>query len=41
MKKLIYILLIAFTASTTFTACTEEEIQPQKEQRSGKPSDPK
>ena len=41
MKKLIYILLFAFTVSSTFTACTEEEIKPSSEFRSGKPSDPK
>ena len=39
MKKLIYILLIAFTASMTITSCTEEEVTPQNE-LAGKPSDP-
>lgn len=41
MKKIIYLLLFAITASLSITACTEEEIAPQSELRSGKPSDPK
>ncbi|HEY9048405.1 MAG TPA: hypothetical protein VIN08_21005 [Ohtaekwangia sp.] len=28
MKKLFYILLIAFVSSLTITACTEEEVVP-------------
>ena len=39
MKKLIYILLVAFTASMSITACTEEEVTPQNE-LAGRPSDP-
>ena len=43
MKKLIYILLIAFATSTTLTACTEEEITPTELSRNsgGGISDPK
>ena len=42
MKKLIYILLVAFTTSLTFTSCTEEEVTPSSEiVNSGKPLDPK
>jgi hypothetical protein len=41
MKKIIYLLLFAFTASMSITACTEEEVKPQNELSSGKPSDPK
>lgn len=29
MKKIIYILLIAFTTSMTIASCTEEEVKPQ------------
>ncbi|MCU0396838.1 MAG: hypothetical protein MUC73_01925 [Cyclobacteriaceae bacterium] len=31
MKKIIYILLLAFVVSVSFTACTEEEIKPKSE----------
>ncbi|HEY0654088.1 MAG TPA: hypothetical protein VGD65_13210 [Chryseosolibacter sp.] len=29
MKKIFYILLIAFSTSVTITACTEEQVEPQ------------
>jgi hypothetical protein len=35
MKKLIYTLLIAFAASMSFTACTEEEVKPSSELNGG------
>ena len=35
MKKIIYILLLAFAASLVFTACTEEEVTPTTEVRNG------
>jgi hypothetical protein len=38
MKKIIYILLIAFSASMTLSSCTEEEVTPQ--QSSGVERDP-
>ena len=43
MKKLIYILLIAFSASATLSACTEEEVTPTEMKRNsgGGISDPK
>lgn len=43
MKKIIYILLIAFTTSATLTSCTEEEITPTEMKRNsgGGISDPK
>lgn len=31
MKKLMYIIALAFAASLTITSCTEEEIKPQSE----------
>jgi len=31
MKKLIYLLLFVAIASSTITACTEEEVKPQTE----------
>lgn len=40
MKKTLYIILFAFTVSLSITSCTEEEVKPQHELRSGKPSDP-
>jgi len=30
MKKLFYILMIAFASAATFTSCTEEEVTPNK-----------
>ena len=42
MKKTIYILLIALSTSFILTSCTEEEIKPSTELRSGGgASDPK
>lgn len=35
MKKIIYILLIAFATSATLTSCTEEEITPTEMKRNG------
>jgi hypothetical protein len=29
MKKLFYVLLVAFAASLTITSCTEEQVEPQ------------
>jgi hypothetical protein len=29
MKKLLYIVLVAFVSTLTFTSCTEEEVQPE------------
>jgi hypothetical protein len=44
MKKIIYILLLAFSASVSLSACTEEEVTPSTElmrNGGGAPSDPK
>ncbi len=42
MKKFLYILLIAFSAAVTMTACTEEEVTPNTELNGGgAPLDPK
>ena len=43
MKKIIYILLLAFSASVSLSACTEEEVTPSTELKNGggAPSDPK
>jgi hypothetical protein len=42
MKKIIYSILFAITVSTTFYSCTEEEVIPKTELRSGgSPLDPK
>jgi hypothetical protein len=42
MKKIIYILLLAFAAGVTITSCTEEEIKPSTELNGGgTASDPK
>lgn len=41
MKKIIYILLLAFASSMTMTACTEEEIRPEYSNGGGGISDPK
>jgi len=35
MKKIIYILLFAFTAAISITACTEEEVTPSTELNGG------
>jgi hypothetical protein len=35
MKKLLYILSIAFASSFLFTACTEEEVTPSTEFNGG------
>lgn len=35
MKKIIYILLVAFTTAMTVTACTEEEVVPSTELNGG------
>ena len=41
MKKIIYILLFAFVAAISVTACTEEEVVPSTELNGGgNPSDP-
>jgi len=41
MKKIIYILLIAFSTSMVFTGCTEEEVLPAQGDNGGTyPSDP-
>lgn len=40
MKKIIYALLIAFSSTVVFTACTDEEIAPSKEAGGTYPSDP-
>ncbi|HEY0654087.1 MAG TPA: hypothetical protein VGD65_13205 [Chryseosolibacter sp.] len=29
MKRLFYVLLVAFAASLTITSCTEEQVEPQ------------
>lgn len=31
MKKIVYVILIAFASSIAFTACTEEEVAPSAE----------
>ncbi len=42
MKKIIYILLVAFASSLTITACTEEEVTPSHQMNGGGGiSDPK
>jgi len=43
MKKIIYILLLAFSASVSLSACTEEEVTPSTELKNGGggASDPK
>jgi hypothetical protein len=44
MKKLLYIILLALSASATITACTEEEVTPtelSKRSGGGGISDPK
>ncbi len=41
MKKAIYILLFAFAAAMSFTACTEEEVTPTELNGGGTGSDPK
>jgi hypothetical protein len=35
MKKIIYILLLAFSASVSLSACTEEEVTPSTELKNG------
>ncbi|MDH4057627.1 MAG: hypothetical protein OEU76_02630 [Cyclobacteriaceae bacterium] len=35
MKKFMYILAIAFAASISFTACSEEEVTPKSELENG------
>lgn len=35
MKKLIYIILLALSASITITSCTEEEVTPTELKRNG------
>ncbi|MFD0998437.1 hypothetical protein ACFQ21_03935 [Ohtaekwangia kribbensis] len=35
MKKIIYILLIAFSCALTITSCTEEEITPTSTDMNG------
>ncbi len=35
MKKLIYIVLLAFVATMSVTACTEEEVKPTTELNGG------
>jgi hypothetical protein len=35
MKKLIYIILIAFVSSMTITSCTEDEVKPTEEGTEG------
>mgnify|MGYP005812080007 CR=1 FL=1 len=42
MKKIIYILLVAFTCSMAVSACTEEEVAPSTVMNGGgSGSDPK
>lgn len=42
MKKIIYTLLIAFSTSMAFVACTEEEVAPTTVMNGGgQPMDPK
>jgi hypothetical protein len=41
MKKILSLLLITFATSLCFTACTEEDVQPNSEVvSSGRPVDP-
>lgn len=42
MKKLIYVLLVAFAASLSITSCTEENVEPQSTGNNGGggPSEP-
>lgn len=35
MKKIIYVLLLAFVCAASFTSCTEEEIAPKSELENG------
>lgn len=35
MKKFMYILVLAFVASLSFTACSEEEVTPKSEMENG------
>jgi hypothetical protein len=35
MKKLFYILLFAFSSALTFTACSDEEVNPSTELDNG------
>ena len=35
MKKIIYILLLAFVCAASFTSCTEEEVAPKSELDNG------
>lgn len=35
MKKLFYILMLAFVTSASFTACSEEEVKPKSELENG------
>lgn len=35
MKKLLYVILLAFVCAGTFTACTEEEVTPTTELENG------
>jgi hypothetical protein len=35
MKKLIYIVLFSFVASLTFSACTEEKVEPNIKAEAG------
>ena len=42
MKKIVYALLFAFVTAMSFTACTEEEVNPSTELNGGGTgSDPK
>ncbi len=44
MKKIIYVLLVAFATSMSLSACTEEEISPSTELKNNRggasPTDP-
>jgi hypothetical protein len=35
MKKIIYILVLAFVCAASFTSCTEEEVAPKSELENG------
>jgi len=35
MKKIIYIIIIAFVSSSVFSSCTEENVEPQTESDNG------
>jgi hypothetical protein len=35
MKKIIYILALAFVCAASFTSCTEEEVKPSTELENG------